>query len=192
MEDKSATETSFTEAFDKAVALQDENRPEECIEKAQKLLAEPAIPRYHRMRTLLLLGSTVGDWDEAHEYWENAETLGRIVRRWRPAGEDEAIDVPMRALRVEIDDLKKILDEEKPEWRDVSLDDLNTDDEDTATESGLAEHEERLAEENSRNAAQRVDPDYLATADALSRGLKVDGQATAPDDPIPTVVVPSD
>ncbi len=41
MEDKSATETSFTEAFDKAVALQDENRPEECIEKAQKLLAEP-------------------------------------------------------------------------------------------------------------------------------------------------------
>lgn len=96
----------------------------------------------------------------------------------------------MRALRVEIDDLKKILDEEKPEWRDVSLDDLNTDDEDTATESGLAEHEERLAEENSRNAAQGVDPDYLATADALSRGLKVDGQATAPDDPVCLELLP--
>ena len=54
--------------------------------KASTYTVRAAIPRYHRMRTLLLLGSTVGDWDEAHEYWENAETLGRIVRRWRPAG----------------------------------------------------------------------------------------------------------
>lgn len=81
-----AVNTSCGIAFEEAATLQDQDRLEECIEKAEALLADDGIPRYFRIKTMLLLASTVGDWLEVYQHWENAESLWRVVRVWHPVG----------------------------------------------------------------------------------------------------------
>ncbi len=95
MKEMDAVDLSFKTSFEEATTLQEEDRLEECIEKAEALLADAGIPRYYGIKTLLLLVSTVGDLGEAHQHWMDAETLWRIVRRW--------LDATMGVLRVEIE-----------------------------------------------------------------------------------------
>lgn len=51
----------FFDAYSEAVALYNADRLDECVDKAREMLSDASIPRYHRMRTLVLLGSTLGD-----------------------------------------------------------------------------------------------------------------------------------
>jgi hypothetical protein len=112
----------FTDRFNEANALWDEDRLEECIVKARELLAEPAIPRYHEIKTLLLLASTVEDWYEANGYRIEAEGLWRIVRRWHPEGEDEELDGYMAEIRGVLDEADRVLQEEEPYNSDSEAD----------------------------------------------------------------------
>ena len=57
-----AIDRAFTDAFNEVNQLYRDDKLGECIEKARSLLRESALPRYHRMRTLVLLGSTLEDW----------------------------------------------------------------------------------------------------------------------------------
>jgi hypothetical protein len=45
------------------------------------------------MKTLLLLAAVLDDWYQANECRQDADALWRIVRRWHPEGENEAIDI---------------------------------------------------------------------------------------------------
>jgi hypothetical protein len=121
MSRESIIDSQFTDGFNEANALWEQDRLEECIVKAHELLAEQAIPRYHRMKTLLLLASTVGDWYEANSYRVEAEALWQIVRRWHPEGEDENIDGHMAEIRGILEDADRMLQEEEP--KDYDLDD---------------------------------------------------------------------
>ena len=62
MANDSAIDRAFADAFNEVNRLYGDDKFKECIEKAQSLLDDPALPRYHRMRTLVLLGSTHPDW----------------------------------------------------------------------------------------------------------------------------------
>jgi hypothetical protein len=77
-----------------------------------KLLADPAIPRYHRIKCLTLLGGTLGDWRQAYDCYVKAETLWRITKRWHKNDENPVV-------RQGLDDLGEGLNELKfvqPSW----------------------------------------------------------------------------
>lgn len=60
-----AIDIRFMNEFNEANELYINDQLDECIAKARDLLQDPAIPRYHHMKTLVLLGSTLGEWEEA-------------------------------------------------------------------------------------------------------------------------------
>ena len=114
-----SVDEAFTKAFNEANQHYEEDRLDECITQARALLADTAIPRYHRMRTLVLLGSCLGDWYEANSCCTQAEALWRIVRRWHPAGDNKNIDTAMTDIRESIDELEEALQEDLEPERDV-------------------------------------------------------------------------
>ena len=104
---------SFTETFKEARQHHENDELDECIEKSRALLAEPAIPRSLRIKTLLLLGSTLGDWEEAEDCRVRADSLWRDTRRWQPAGFDVGFDKAMADLREGLDKLASVIREEQ-------------------------------------------------------------------------------
>ncbi|KAF2166335.1 hypothetical protein M409DRAFT_23527 [Zasmidium cellare ATCC 36951] len=89
MED--TVDRKFTKRFNEVAQLYDDDALEECINKGRTLLDDPALPRYHRMKTWVLLGSIVGDWEEAEEFCVKARSLWRI-ELWETTDElEEAI-----------------------------------------------------------------------------------------------------
>lgn len=115
----------FCDGYNEANDLYGDGCLHECIEKSSALLADTEMPRYYRMKTLLLLASTLGDWDEADTCHRKAEMLWNIVRRWNPVGEDETLDIQIAGLHTELDELKHILEAEE---RKDSEDDTMSDD----------------------------------------------------------------
>ena len=107
----------FTDRFNELHDLFTADRLDECEKGAFALLADPAIPRYHRMKTLILLGTIVGDWHEANQYHGGAEAIWRIVRRHHPVGSNKQADACLAELRESLDDLDVALrDEEASEY----------------------------------------------------------------------------
>jgi len=85
-------EKKFTDGFSAAHDLFTADRLEECEDALFALPAEEAIPRYYKMKTLILLGTIVGDCKEAQRYHVAAECMWRIARRvHHPEGADEQI-----------------------------------------------------------------------------------------------------
>lgn len=56
----------FTDGSNEAARLCRKDQMEEGIIKDRKLLAEPSVPRYHKMKLLLLLASALEDWYDAN------------------------------------------------------------------------------------------------------------------------------
>ncbi|KAH4146496.1 hypothetical protein HBH44_241520 [Parastagonospora nodorum] len=136
MATQSIIDVQFTDAFNEAKALYDADRLDECIAKARELLEDPAIPRYHQIKTLILLGSTLGEWSDANSCLVDAEALWALTRRWHPEGEDKDVDIFMAEIRTSLDELAGVLREEEPE--DYDMDD--------AIEEVLHEHDEQVAD----------------------------------------------
>jgi hypothetical protein len=132
----------FLAAYNDAVELYNAERLDECVDKAREILSDPSIPRYHRMRTLVLLGSTLGDWEEANNCREDAEVLWLVTRRWHRKGESEDVDEFMDDIRRQLDELSKYLAEEEPEDSDLDEaidDDGDALDEEVADAEGMME-----------------------------------------------------
>ncbi len=103
----------FTEGFNEALALRDEDKLGECEQKANALLEDPAIPHYHRMKTLVLLGSVVEDWYVAERCYRRAEFLWQTLRRWHPVDSNAMVEEALAEIRLSLDDLKTVLDDER-------------------------------------------------------------------------------
>jgi hypothetical protein len=92
----SIIDEQFTKALNAAYNLYHDDRLQECQKAASDLLGDDAIPRYHRMKVLILLASILGDWEDANECRVDAWALYNLVRRWHPVGNnltaDEALD----------------------------------------------------------------------------------------------------
>jgi hypothetical protein len=115
----SIIDEAFTNGFNEANDLYNEGILDRCIEKSYALLNDPAIPIFHRIKTLILLASTLGDWNDANEHRIEAETLWRAVRRWHPQGRDTIVDEHMTEIRGTLDELDAVLREEELEDIDV-------------------------------------------------------------------------
>jgi hypothetical protein len=160
----------FSEAFNRAAQKYQDNRLEECIEESRALLHCPALPRYFRISSLILLGSTLGDWPEAQKCYVLAESLWRITRRWHPEGEDEVIDESLEELREGLVELREALDADEDAQRF-----------ETPVSRLAAQHGSKVADEKARNIdGNAVDEDAVKKA------------TTSPTDPATASEVPEE
>lgn len=67
------------------------------------------------MKALILLASTLGNWEDANDCHVEAETMWRAVRRWHSDGEDAELDRFMKDLRESLDELGTELQRTGPE-----------------------------------------------------------------------------
>jgi len=161
MASTSPIDEQFDAACNELCKLYNSDQLEKCIEQAKLLLDDPAIPRFHRIKTLFMLASTLGDWYEAERHRAHGELLWRIARHWNPAGQDAELDEAMNELRDLHDELKKGLDAEKPA----------NDDFEVVMAEELAAYEAEMAEQQALADAENDDPKELAKADAAALGL---------------------
>ncbi|KAH3959089.1 hypothetical protein HBH51_203750 [Parastagonospora nodorum] len=131
----------FTNGFNEANNLCEQDQMEEGITKARELLAEPSVPRYHKMKFLMLLASALEDWYDANE------------------GEDAALDADMSEVRALLDTCDRILQQERDELdaEDGVEDSMLLDDQGTADAQGMMENMDIGAEED--NEAGRAKKD---------------------------------
>lgn len=119
---------AFTAAFNEANELYRNDRLEECAAKCRELLDDSAAPKYHRMKTLILLGSILSDWDDADDCRLAAENLWSIVRRRHPEGADSTVDGIMAEIRESLDDMYTALEKDAGVAETLAeLEDLNID-----------------------------------------------------------------
>ncbi|KXT10486.1 hypothetical protein AC579_8881 [Pseudocercospora musae] len=129
----------FTEGYNKAQELYANDKLQECIDESRLLIAEPAIPRYHRIKTLLMLASTVPDLAEAMQFHKEASLLWHLVRRHYPQGHDVDVDKIMAEMWTALQELKDVLREEASDDND---DDQEGEEEDKELEEQLATYAE--------------------------------------------------
>jgi hypothetical protein len=73
MANASVIDRAFNEAFNELSKYYEDYELDTCVEEARELLQNGALPRYHRIRTLVLLGSAV-------EYGYMLTILQRLAR----------------------------------------------------------------------------------------------------------------
>ncbi len=110
---KDLRNTHFNEAVDDLIKLWDEDQLVECVIKTRELLDNPNLPRYHRMRALILLGATLADLDDCQACYEEAESIWRLVKYWNPEGQDKDVDEVLAGLRRSLNSLSYALDAEE-------------------------------------------------------------------------------
>lgn len=72
---------SFTRSYNKALVFYDDDDLDECIRECQEILEKQDCPRYHRIKTLVLLGSCVADLTLVGECYREAERLWQTARQ---------------------------------------------------------------------------------------------------------------
>ncbi|KAF7190931.1 hypothetical protein HII31_08090 [Pseudocercospora fuligena] len=132
---------SFTEAFYQAQALFEQDKMAECEHAARVLLAEPALPRPHRIRTLLLLVNVVDDWNEAWCFHDQAKLQWYYIRRNHPQGQNSDVDKEMERLWDLLVEHQETLDEEK-KYPDEEEEDEDMDSDEEAEDEDMDSDEE--------------------------------------------------
>lgn len=107
------TYDQFTERFTEAYEMYEQDKLAECIAACQLLLKASSLPDYHRIKTLGLLGSTIGNRDEADSCCTEAREFWRRERRWQQSGKDPEADLAMEELDEWIQELHDVLDAEE-------------------------------------------------------------------------------
>ena len=97
----------FTDEYNKLQKLYDDNQLDQCIKDAPALLDDPAMPRFHRMKTISFLASCHFDFEKADECRAQAEAYWRIERACYKEGQSEAVDKELGDLRLTLDELKE-------------------------------------------------------------------------------------
>jgi hypothetical protein len=154
---------SFTRGYNEVQALYAQDKLSDCIDVARILVAEPAIPRHYRIRTHLLLASTVGDRDEAWYFHRKAEVEWHVVRRFHAKGEDATIDTSMDTLWDRVLGTKDMLKEEDHDEKRNGEREEETDKE---LQDTLAAHEAAIKDASDEQAA-------LDEADAAYFGIPI-------------------
>jgi len=75
----------------------------------REITEDATAPLYHRMKTWILLGSALEDWDESNDCYPKAQSMWHIVRRWHRSGENAETDTAMEELRGELEGLEEAL-----------------------------------------------------------------------------------
>ncbi|KAK5727096.1 hypothetical protein LTR15_002988 [Elasticomyces elasticus] len=146
----SAVGPDFDEEYNEARGLFDNDDLVGAIDKAQNLLDDSTLPRYHRIKLLLLLSASVSDWHEVDTLLEEARTLWRLARRCIGANTSADAEHVLAVLRESLDTLQAQHEAEDP---DIPLQATSS----TAVPMG-AEPETHVEPEPSRQLPFRDEP----------------------------------
>jgi hypothetical protein len=102
----------ITRAYNKATRRGEKPALARYTAQAHALLAEPAIPRYYRTRTLLILAKMAGDWVEGLYWHHKADIQFCVMRSVYARGEDFDVDGALDALQDLVDELRDDLVEQ--------------------------------------------------------------------------------
>ncbi|CAN9216763.1 unnamed protein product [Alternaria alternata] len=107
----------FSLGFNAAVELHKQHEFDDCIKALRNLLADDAIPRYHRIKCLALLACLLDDWHEGYSCYIKAETIWRIAKQWHHDETNPVIIKSLDHLHECLEEAKQILfeDDERPE-----------------------------------------------------------------------------
>ncbi|KAK0993168.1 hypothetical protein LTS01_007543 [Friedmanniomyces endolithicus] len=78
----------------------------ECIDRVEDLLIDSGLPRFFRIKLLILMTACMGDWWEEREVLEEADKLWKHVRSYRRQGDAE-VDECLAEFRRGIDYAQK-------------------------------------------------------------------------------------
>lgn len=132
-----------------------------CIRGAKALLEDFAIPRFHRIKTLLLLTSVVPDVHEARTYHWEAEALWRVVRAYEPKGANVLVEEGLEQIRESIEELRSALEHEE-------------DEDEGSGDKERRQQAQRLAEQQEEEEEERVDAEVFGmTVEAAKKAKKV-------------------
>jgi hypothetical protein len=158
----SIIDKQFTKALNAAYKLYHEDRLLECQKAALDLLEDYTMPRYHRMKVLMLLASILGDWEEADQCRIDAWALYRLVRRWHTVGNDLIADKALDQILVHLREVDSALEEDVPEeWRLAEVQESveivipNAEDDIEATREQLEDF--NMVEDDTANAKAKLD-----------------------------------
>jgi hypothetical protein len=122
----SGIDDAFIVGYKEVKALYDTEKLPECVKKARELIADPAIPRYHHMLTLIILASILEDWNEAKNCLVKANGLWYIIRRGNLPGQDKEVDKVMDKIWEELNKVEEALRKEEVRPWDLRIEIFET------------------------------------------------------------------
>jgi hypothetical protein len=176
MADNSIIDRQFTRQLRAAFRLYDADLLAECEISTRELLNDGDIPRWHRMKALIMLGSIAEDAAEAADCYRTADSLWWMVRRKTPTLDDgkvdRSVDRSLNEIRSELDGLEEALGirpDVDMEWTEE--DDLT---------AAIAADEEAAAETDDEMELDTADTDEPAMPVEEMRKVTLAEKATAP------------
>ncbi|KAK0773238.1 hypothetical protein LTS02_008076 [Friedmanniomyces endolithicus] len=97
---------TYKASYDACYALYDKDKFAECIDQLENLLIDSGLPRFFRIKLLILMAACMGDWWEEREVLEEADKVWRHVRSYHRQGDTE-VDDCLAKLRHGIDHAQK-------------------------------------------------------------------------------------
>ncbi|KAK1019881.1 hypothetical protein LTR54_000525 [Friedmanniomyces endolithicus] len=141
---------TYKASYDACYALYDKDELAKCVDQAQDLLDDSGLPRFFRIKLLVLMAACIGDFWEEAEILKEADRVWHHVRRYHRRGDTE-VDECLEELRGMIDYAQKQHREEP--WPKVP----------SVVASGADEDEEYVSEE--KYTLEAGDETRLATTD---------------------------
>ncbi|OBT71586.1 hypothetical protein VF21_09284 [Pseudogymnoascus sp. 05NY08] len=172
----------FGREYNTVLALYNEDdKEEECINAAQNLLEDPDLPRYLRILTLIILGTSIDDWDDSETCRLEAKRLWEQAHRQYAALDIPDAFRPFDKLRVQLDAFDKMQKE-----RLEMLENLDNEYEVNNEEQEDGEEDEKEKKREADVGSEvDVDADAGATVDAAANAApKVAASAAAISDAV--------
>ncbi|KAK0254764.1 hypothetical protein LTR12_013635 [Friedmanniomyces endolithicus] len=141
---------TYKASYDACYALYDKDELAECVDQAQDLLDDSGLPRFFRIKLLVLMAACIGDFWEEAEILKEADRVWHHVRSYHRRGDTE-VDECLEELRGMIDYAQKQHREEP--WPKVP----------SAVASGADEDEEYVSDQE--YILEAGDETRLATTD---------------------------
>ncbi|KAI4920042.1 hypothetical protein J4E90_002182 [Alternaria incomplexa] len=117
----------FTRDLNAAVVLLEQDEFEKCNEALRSLIADSAMPRYHRIKCFTVLAGLLDDFHEAYVFYVKGETLWRITKQWHGNDPNPAVKKALDELHEGLEEMREALvnDEERPD--DTPIPDVEAD-----------------------------------------------------------------
>ena len=156
----------FSQMYDAAADLIDFDALEESINAAKLLVERSDLPLYYRVKTLMLLGTMIKDWNLAEIYRQEAEDVWHDAHRCNPPGKDVAVDTSLEYLRECLDQLKEYAESINP---DKDTDDYETEEEEEAQSEQSQSEVDKVGDEDENGDEDKEEVRGLASSFNMSR-----------------------
>lgn len=111
--DTEAVLASLGRKYDHICQLFDDDKLEECIDKAQDVVEDGDLPRNLRIKTLIVIASLAAEWRDIEEFRGEAKKLWSLTRPFHREGYNAVTDDALAELRICLDHLQKGLIERR-------------------------------------------------------------------------------